>query len=287
MGFVIVDLEFNNISETNKKKYGLENEIIEIGAVKVDNRLTELKKLKRYIKPSICLQISSEVSKITNITIDVLNKEGCSFIEAFNELRKMFDEGDILCSWAKDDIAELIRNCEFYGINDISWLKGYLDIQEYTCKVLSHKKALGLKKAVDDLKIKVDEKKLHDALYDAEEELSVFKRVYNCRIVKNHVIKDVYEIASVNIKNLEKIDVNEQMLTLKCPKCGNKLILDTDIKLKKWRFMSVSHCSKCTVKVFLEILPRMTLKKELKLIEITTIISESDYFDKIYKLNKS
>lgn len=166
-------------------------------------------------------------------------------------------------------------------------MAGYLDIQEYACRVFSHKKALGLKKAVESLNIKIDETKLHDALYDALAELKVFKRIYNCRVVKNHIIKDIYEIASVNIKNLDKIDVSEDLLTLKCPKCGNKLILDTDIKLKRWRFVSVTHCSKCRAKVMLEIVPKMTLQRQIKFNEICTIINESDYFDQIYKLSKN
>ena len=34
--------------------------------------------------------------------------------------------GDIICSWAKDDIAEIIRNANYHGYNDLSWIERYL-----------------------------------------------------------------------------------------------------------------------------------------------------------------
>ena len=78
----------------------------------------------------------------------------------------MVDEGDIICSWAKDDIAEIIRNANYYGYDDLSWIDNYLDIQEYVTKILGYRKSLSLKNALKALKIKVNEDLLHDALND-------------------------------------------------------------------------------------------------------------------------
>ena len=49
---------------------------------------------------------------------------------------------------------------------------------------------LSLKNALDELKIKVDKSKLHDALNDANYTAEVFKRLYNNKIVKNYIVKD-------------------------------------------------------------------------------------------------
>lgn len=65
MGYIIIDLEFNNLKNITNyqkdffEKYGefdsisLENEIIEIGAVKVDKYMKPIKEIREYIKPKI------------------------------------------------------------------------------------------------------------------------------------------------------------------------------------------------------------------------------------------
>ena len=179
MGYIIIDLEFNNLRNIDKyysnfyeenkgiDLIGLENEIIEIGAVKVDRYMKILDSMKVYIKPTAFPIMNPSIIEITKIDDELLSNEGVTFREALERLKGMFDESDILCSWAKDDVAELIRNAKYHNYNDLKWLNSYLDIQEYATKVLGHRKALGLKNALDELRIKVDNTKLHDALNDS------------------------------------------------------------------------------------------------------------------------
>jgi len=221
MGYIIIDLEFNNLKNITNyhkdffEKYGnfdsigLENEIIEIGAVKVDKYMKPISEIREYIKPSIFPVINPIVTEITKIDMDILNEKGVTFEEAIGKLKEMFEEGDVLCSWAKDDVVELIINAHHYNYSDLSWLKEYLDIQEYATKMLAHKKALGLKAALDELKIKVDETKLHDALNDAKYTVEVFRRVYNSRVIKNYLVEDIYNMPAIHVSNLEAVKIDE------------------------------------------------------------------------------
>lgn len=156
MAFIIIDLEFNNLSGIHKcipnvyneypnlKKLDLSNEIIEIGAVKLDSHMQPCEELKVFIKPSVIPVINPKILDITKINIkDIEN--GVHFIEGLNKLKCMVNEGDIICSWAKDDIVEIIKNANYYGYSDLSWIKNYLDIQEYVTKILGYKKSLSLK----------------------------------------------------------------------------------------------------------------------------------------------
>ena len=202
MAFIIVDLEFNNLSGIHKcipnvyndypnlKKLDLVNEIIEIGAVKLDAHMQPCEELKVFIKPSVIPVINPKILDITKIDIKDL-ENGVHFIEGLNKLRSMVNEGDIICSWAKDDIAEIIRNANHYGYNDLSWINNYLDIQEYVTKILGFRKSLSLKNALKALKIKVNEDALHDALNDSIYTAHVFKNVYNARAIKRYIIEDV------------------------------------------------------------------------------------------------
>jgi len=299
MGYIIIDLEFNNLKNiTNYYKdffevhgnfdsLNLENEIIEIGAVKVDKYMKPISELREYVKPTIFPVINPIVTEITKIDMDILNEKGISFEEAMNKLKDMFEEGDVLCSWAKDDVVELIINSNHYDYKDLSWLNEYLDIQEYATKILAHKKSLGLKAALDELKIKVDETTLHDALYDAKYTVEVFRRVYNSRIIKNYLVNDIYNMPAIYVSNLEEVKIDEEQLMLKCPKCGKKVELETPIKLLNWRFAAAGTCTKCKSNVLCEVLVRKTLKGEEAYNEVNTILKNDAYLNYIYKIENS
>lgn len=297
MGYIIIDLEFNNLKNITQyyknfeEEYGsftdidLNNEIIEIGAVKVDKYMKIIGKMKAYIKPTVFPVINPKVNEITKIEMKTLNDEGVSFEEAINKLKSMFEEGDVLCSWAKDDIVELIINAHYHKYTDIKWLNSYLDIQEYATNVLAHKKALGLKSALTELKIKVDDSRLHDALNDAEYTVEVLKRIYNSRILKNYIIKDIYNMPAINVTNLDEIEIDEEKLKLQCPKCKGKIKIERPIQLFNWRFISIGCCSKCKSKILLEVLIKRTLLGEVVYKELESIINEETYLNYNYKLD--
>jgi inhibitor of KinA sporulation pathway (predicted exonuclease) len=299
MGYIIIDLEFNNLKNITNyhkdfferygdfKNVGIENEIIEIGAIKVDKYMKPISEFREYVKPTIFPVINPVVTEITKINQDILDEKGVPFEEAINKLKGMFEEGDILCSWAKDDIAELIINANYYKFSDLKWLNEYLDVQEYVSKILGHKNALGLKVALDELKIKVDDTKLHDALNDAKYTVEVFRRVYNSRIINNYIVKDIYNMPAIHLSNLEDVKIEEERLMLKCPKCGKKIELETEIKLLNWRFAAVGTCPKCKSNILCEVIVKKTLQGEEGYCEVNSILKNEKYLDYIYKLENS
>ncbi len=171
MAFIIIDLEFNNLNGINKyypdifnenpdlKDIQIENEIIEIGAIKLDKYMKPLGEYKAYIKPSIIPVLNPKVLEITKISKEDLDS-GISFEEGMDGLRSLIDEDDIICSWAKDDIIEIMSNAIYHKYEDLKWLKNYLDIQEYSTKILAHKNSLSLKNALEELKIRIDPRQI-------------------------------------------------------------------------------------------------------------------------------
>ena len=288
MAFVIIDLEFNNLSgihkylpnvyKENPKLNDLElvNEIIEIGAVKLDIHMKQLDQFRVFIKPTVIPVINPNILEITKIKIEDLNN-GVTFVEGLEMLRNMIDEDDIICSWAKDDIAELIRNSKYHNYNDLAWIKNYLDIQEYATKILGHKKSLGLKKALKYLNIRVDESLLHDALNDAIYTGYVFKSIYNSRAVKNYIIKDVFNMPALELKSLSDLELDYEKINEVCPKCSKKLEVNYKFVPVGWRFISLGTCSKCKCRVLDELIVKKSLCGEEIYNELSTIIDESDY----------
>ncbi|WP_040210685.1 3'-5' exonuclease [Clostridium polynesiense] len=294
MGFVILDLEFNNmrgisqyfpdIIEDNLDNM-MENEIIEIGAVKYDVYMKELEELKCYIKPGIFKVLNPKVKEMTGITEEDLEK-GISFSDAMNKLKEFCGTSNTICSWAKDDIAELIINSNYHGYKDINWINKYLDIQEYCTKVLAHKKSLSLKSALEELRIKVEEEKLHDALNDAKYTAEVFKRLYNSRVVKNYVVNDVYNMPAVMIRDFKDVILEDNKTEFKCPRCHIEAEKEHPLKLFSWRFLALGLCPKCKSRLLQEVVIKKSLSGQKIYSNISTIINESDYLNYSYRFKK-
>jgi len=297
MAFIIIDLEFNNLEGIHKyypdlfTKYPslenveLDNEIIEIGAIKLDNYMKPLNEFKAYIKPSAIPVLNPKISEITSITEKDL-ENGLSFQEGIEKLSELIDEGDVICSWAKDDIIEIINNAVYYKYENLDWLKNYLDLQEYSTKILGKKKSLSLKNALEDLKIKVDNSKLHDALNDAIYTAEVFKRIYNSRVLKNYIIKDIYNMPAMTIKNLTEYKLDIEKLVGKCPKCNLDIDFEYDFIPMKWRFVAIGKCSRCNNKIIDEVIVKQTFSGEEVYNEVATIIDEIEYINYTYKIKK-
>lgn len=71
MFYVIFDLEWNNAYNYKLKK-GM-NEIIEIGAIKLDEKLNIVDTFKQLIKPKLSNKLSSRFKNLTHISMDEIN----------------------------------------------------------------------------------------------------------------------------------------------------------------------------------------------------------------------
>lgn len=290
LNYVILDLEFNNLREITEfypdfyennpdlinAKY--ENEIIEIGAIKLDRTMKETGRFKTYVKQNIYKVLNPRVSEITGITEEKL-KEGIGFLDALNDLGEFAGQDSIICSWAKDDIAEIIRNADYYNCSAIGWLSGYIDLQEYCTKILLEKKSISLIHALNRLRIKVKEDELHDALNDAYYTSEVFKRMYNDRAVKSFIVRDIINMPSIMIRDLEKFQLEEEKAKLSCPKCGSLVELEYPLKLFKWRFIGIGSCHNCNSKILQKVVVKQSLAGDKVYLNDNRFLNDKEYIE--------
>ena len=85
MEFVILDLEWNGTY--SKRKSGFFNEIIEFGAVKVNDRLCVEDTFSVVVKPQIGKKLSSKVKNLTNISSEELGL-GVTYTRAVSKFKK-------------------------------------------------------------------------------------------------------------------------------------------------------------------------------------------------------
>lgn len=94
MNFVIFDLEWNN-AYNYKAQTGM-NEIIEIGAVMLDERLQIVDTFKQLILPKVSKRLTGRFKDLTHITTDEVKQNGIPFEEAFRDFAR-WSGADQLC----------------------------------------------------------------------------------------------------------------------------------------------------------------------------------------------
>ncbi|WP_294403536.1 3'-5' exonuclease [uncultured Clostridium sp.] len=154
-------------------------EIIQIGAVKLDDNFEIIDTFSKLVKPSLYKEIHPFICELTSITTDMVEDEEL-FPKVYGDFMKFIGNDDfIMCVWGIDDIKQLLRNIKFHGLNVHNNFKKYIDIQVLASKKFNTPKGnrLGLKTAVEFWNIPI-ENDFHDALNDAVYTAQVFRKVY-------------------------------------------------------------------------------------------------------------
>lgn len=199
MNYIVYDLEFNQKNYTSKEidedlmKSEIKNitkmpfEIIQIGALKLNESFETISTFNSLIKPALYKTIHPHVEELTKITNDKINS--CKyFIDVYKDFQNFIgDEELIFCVWGIVDIKELIRNLKYYNL-PFFYLSKYIDIQKYASKHLKvpGKSRIGLRKAIELLNIPI-KGEFHDALNDAYYTSEIFKLIYDNKIMQPSV----------------------------------------------------------------------------------------------------
>ena len=152
VNYIIMDLEWNNTY--CKKKKGFMNEIIEIGAVKLNSNLDIVDTFSVFIKAQLGKKLHARVKELTNITNDDISS-GTPFSQAMSQFRKWVShEDNVILTWGDTDIRVLIENFKYFnGISFIPFLSNYVNLQKYAQAFMNISKAdqIGLSAAAEKL----------------------------------------------------------------------------------------------------------------------------------------
>ena len=171
---IILDFEMNPVLKDPKEIYNeLRNEIIEIGAVKLDKDLNIVGKFDRFVKPQYNYQVTPYITRLTGIhsvktlnapTLELVLPEFVQWIGNSPKTR--------IYSWSDNDFFQLKTECQLKNILFPSNMKIWRDFQKVFPKMMhiQHppKSPMALKEAIRYSGITVDSKKVHSALYDSE-----------------------------------------------------------------------------------------------------------------------
>lgn len=187
MDYIVFDLEFNQ-DFSSPMQVSIDQtphpfEIIQIGAVKLDEQFNTIDTFNRFVKPSIYANINPYVTKMTNITAEMLLNEK-SFPEVYRDFTDFAKSSDaVFCIWGMSDIRELFKNIEYHRLpNELSSM--YINIQSLASLHfnLPQHRPMGLHEAVELLKIPAT-LQFHNAYCDAYYTAEIFKKIYNASVL--------------------------------------------------------------------------------------------------------
>lgn len=252
MNFVILDLEWNG--SYSKKVRHYVNEIIEFGAVKVDENMNKIGKFSLLVRPQIGKKLSSHIAVLTHIDNDELFDTGVTFPEACMKFAQ-FSGDSVIMTWGTSDILTLMDNFKYYtGDGKIPFLRSYCNLQEYceyTLDVHDPAAQLGLSNCAELLNIQNDETELHRALSDAYLSLECLRKTYDPEKLSEYVSPaDDRFYKKITFKNKQITDLNNPLvdksqLFFICDECGIRAEQLTHFKVKNKNFVAKFRCPKC------------------------------------------
>lgn len=175
--YIVMDLEWNfpmNKFRAVRGDKTIFNEIIQIGAVKLGKNLENVDTFNEIIRPQYYTKMNPKVTEITEITDETVQK-GRLFQDVCDEYLKWCGEDFVFFSWGANDIIELERNMEFYGM-DTSGLPDCYDLQViFDDQVTMDGRDNPLNYAI--WKLGISAERCHDALNDALNTAEVLRRM--------------------------------------------------------------------------------------------------------------
>jgi len=194
MDYIVLDLEWNqSIDADEKDTRALPFEIIEIGAVKLNEQKEIISEFSRLIKPVVYREMNHVTRKLIHLQMEELNT-GDPFLKVMGDFLEWIGTDYFFCTWGPLDLMELQRNMRFFGIEPFSNkpLKFY-DVQKLFSIAFEDKKLRrSLEFAADYLNI-VKEIPFHRAFSDAYYTAKVLKEIKDPDVLKMFSF-DVFEL---------------------------------------------------------------------------------------------
>ena len=124
---IVIDLEWNQPLKGRTPVAGLPDEIIQIGAAKIDLEGNVLDTFSQIVRPVYYTKLNRDVSELTLLT-DADLETGLPFAQAMDVFRAWCGGDYVFLSWSATDGYVLARNCEKFGYGT-DWLPKMFDAQ--------------------------------------------------------------------------------------------------------------------------------------------------------------
>ncbi len=263
MNYIVLDLEWNQgNSGTEPECPGLPFEIIDIGAIKVNEEGVMISEFNEIVRPTVYQELNYITSKLIHMQMKELQRGDC-FPEVAGRFLDWCGEDYMFCTWGTQDLTELQRNMQFHEMLPLSdGPIAYLDVQKlFSIAYEDRKIRRSLEYAVDYLDIEKDipfHRAFSDAYYTAKvlasiENKEVFRNVsydiFHPPVDRDAEVRAQFDTYTKYITRVfadkKEAFADKEVASTKCYYCHKNLR-----KKMKWfslnsrQYCSVAHCDK-------------------------------------------
>lgn len=174
---IFVDFEMNPVAgEYEEERSFSKMEIIEIGAVMLDEQYQEISSFQSYVKPQYNEKIEKQCTRVTGITTDMV-ADAPALWPVLQQFVDWCGTGELtVYAWSDSDLRQLKRelNQKEIECREVHRLcDNWVDFQRIFCDLLGIEKRVALKHAINAIQSEFDGEE-HDALWDARNTAKIF-----------------------------------------------------------------------------------------------------------------
>ena len=139
MNYIVFDLEATCWKERSSNQ---QNEVIEIGAVKLNDQGKIIEEFSEFIKPMlnpILSEFCKELTTIQQIEID----DAEEFSHVIENFKSWIGKEYLLCSWGIYDRKQLIKDCELNGL-DSGWVQKHISLKHQYTEFKNLRRPIGM-----------------------------------------------------------------------------------------------------------------------------------------------
>lgn len=258
MEYIILDLEWDSVYFPPEKRFI--NQILQIGAVKLDENLTVTDTFSVNVSSSLSNRVTSRFTKLTGITSEMM-WSGIPFERAVEKYNAFCADADVTLTWSDSDLYTIVENEKILLKDKLEFeIKSYLDLQklvqdELYNKGYESKNQVALEAAAEFLGVDTEEYELHTALDDCRLSAKLFEICYTderfSKFLRNAESPDFrarlsfkpYPISDINDKHIRRCE-----LEFCCPKCKEKARKLNPWKYRNRWFVANFKCDSCGFK---------------------------------------
>lgn len=240
MNYIILDLEWDSTFFVKQKRFI--NQILQIGAVKLDQKFNIIDTFEVTIKSAISKRVTGRFARLTGITSEIM-RNGIPFCDAVQRYNEWIGEDAVTMTWSNSDLYTILENEENLLDGVRFKIEKYLDLQKFIQKEMflkgyEDKNQVSLSMAADFLKIETDDIDFHTAKDDSTVAAYLLKKCYNeerfVPLIKDTSNPEFFKrlkFKSYAISNLKDENIDKKYLSFNCPKCNAKAK-----KVSKWKY---------------------------------------------------
>lgn len=252
MYYIILDLEWN--TAYCKSAQHFVNEIIEFGAVKVDDSFRVVGEFARLIAPRLKKKLNGRVKNLTHLTNEDV-AAGDDFLSVSRAFTEFVGDG-VVMTWGTTDVHTLMDNYLLYTKErHIPFLRRYCDLQEYCEKAagcFDKGNQIGLGKFAEMIGVDFSEDEQHRAAADAYLSLRCLKKVMDGYPLENCILQadctafyDRLLFKNHYITDIDSPDIDTAQLAFCCGECGTQAHRVKSWRLRNKSFVADFYCKSC------------------------------------------